>query len=90
MEHLILIGPDGMLSFVYDDQLQPLMEAGNRSVKRASRVEPTREGEWMVDLDLVGGPQLGPFRLRGEAIQAEMDWLKSRLMNPAMGEAEDR
>jgi hypothetical protein len=44
-------------------------------VKRASHVEPDRNGKWVADLAPVGGPQLGPYRLRQEALSAEVAWI---------------
>ncbi|EMB17938.1 hypothetical protein RE6C_01332 [Rhodopirellula europaea 6C] len=32
-------------------------------------------GQWTADLSPVGGPVLGPFALRSEAIEAEIEWL---------------
>ena len=32
-------------------------------------------GDWFADLAPVGGPRLGPYHLRGEALAAEVAWL---------------
>jgi hypothetical protein len=61
---------------LWDDRLQPVYAAiGNVKVKRASHVEPDRNGKWVADLAPVGGPQLGPYRLRQEALSAEVAWI---------------
>ena len=60
MEHDILIGEDGTLTFVYADDLAPLMDVGEARTSRASHVEPhpTRPG-WYADMRPSGGPILG-------------------------------
>ena len=68
------IAPNGELHFIFDDALQPFLDLGDASIKRASHVEP-KESLWFADLVLVGGPVLGPFRLRSEALEAEVAWL---------------
>lgn len=74
--HLI-IDTDGRLSFIYDDCLAPLLDLGTAQISRASHVEPMREGGWVADLSVIGGPILGPFPLRSAALSAERDWLES-------------
>lgn len=69
---------DGDCRSVYDESLN-LSELGAPSIRRASHVEPTSRGEWLADLSPVGGPRLGPFTLRSEALQAEQVWLAARL-----------
>lgn len=73
---LVSIAPDGKLQFLYNDDLRPLMALGKATVTRASDVEPTAEGEWTADLSRVGGPVLGPFKLREQALAAEVQWLE--------------
>ena len=74
---LVTITPDGTLKFLYNDDLRPLMELGKSTVSRASDVEPTAEGEWTADLSRVGGPVLGPFKLREQALASEVSWLEN-------------
>lgn len=77
----IKIQPDGTLVVIYDDALQPLVAAlGTPAIRRASHVEPTGDGQWTADMSPVGGPMLGPFPLRGEALAAERDWLDVHLI----------
>ena len=71
----VWISPEGQLEFVWDDRLQGLLGLGRAQIRRASHVEPTPEGEWTADLGPSGGPMLGPFRLRQEALEAERRWL---------------
>lgn len=48
---------------------------GNKTIKRASHVEPDTKGEWWVQV--IQGPTLGPFTKRSEAIKAEIAWLET-------------
>jgi hypothetical protein len=74
---LVEITPTGCMRFLYNDDLRGLMDAGKATVTRASDVEPTEKGEWTADLTRVGGPILGPFKLREDALTAEREWLES-------------
>ena len=82
-KHRILISPDGRrLRFIHDDSLAGLLAAGRPRIARASNVEPTPEGQWEADLSPVGGPCLGPFPLRAEALSAEREWLLAHHLIP--------
>jgi hypothetical protein len=61
---------------LYDEafDLSPLGEA---SIRRASHVEPDESGHWWADLAPSGGPKLGPFAGRSEAIAAEIAWVEA-------------
>jgi hypothetical protein len=74
---LVEILPDGSMQFLYNDSLRPLMEEGKATVTRASDVEPNEEGKWTADLSRVGGPILGPFEFREDALAAEVTWLEA-------------
>ena len=67
------------VSFVHTDELVGLFREGAPYVTRASHVEPTEDGRWTADLSPVGGPVLGPYDLRDEALKAEVDWLQVNL-----------
>lgn len=71
----LVIAPGGSLRGVYDERfdLKPL---GALSIRRGSHVEPNPQGEWTADLSPCGGPTLGPFPCRSEALAAELRWLK--------------
>lgn len=72
----IYVGDDGTIEHVYDDALADLFEGeGSISTTRASHVEPHPNGGWLADMGPVGGPVLGPFHLRAEALAAERAWL---------------
>ncbi|MHB8866446.1 MAG: hypothetical protein ACYC6N_29010 [Pirellulaceae bacterium] len=46
-------------------------------------MEPDPPGRWHADLSPVGGPVLGPFRWRADALQAECCWLNEHWLAPA-------
>lgn len=70
-----IIAPDGTLQFVWSDHLACLRELGPTSIRRASMVEPTGDGQWIADMAPSLGPVLGPYSLHSEAIAAEREWL---------------
>jgi hypothetical protein len=76
----IFVRPDGTVDFLYEDGLRPLLELGPATITRAWHVEPTPDGWWTADLSPRGGPRLGPFMLRQEALDAERAWLEGHLL----------
>lgn len=69
-------------------------DGGATAIARASCVEPSpmrieSEGNdsagwgwtwgWTADLSPVGGPVLGPFALKNDALEAERNWLDANL-----------
>ena len=60
------------------------LSLGTVNIRRASHVEPTTEGRWTADLSPVGGPMLGPFALRSEALDAEQQWLLHHWLTPSI------
>lgn len=77
MSNSVTITPEGAVNFIWSDDLADMLEIGAGKIARASHVEPNEEGQWEADLSPVGGPKLGPFRLRNEALTAEVEWLKA-------------
>lgn len=75
----ITISRDGTLTFIWTDLLVGLLSEGDATVRRASHVEPTDDGQWTADMGPMQGPVLGPYRLRGEALAAEVEWLRAHL-----------
>jgi hypothetical protein len=71
----VLIDPRGTARAIYSEVLD-LTALGACSIQRASVVEPDGLGQWWADLALSGGPVLGPFRRRSEALAAEVGWLE--------------
>jgi len=74
----LVVSPQGRTRAVYDEAFD-FATLGQVSIRRASHVEPTAQGQWSADLRPVGGPVLGPFAKRSQAIAAELAWLDSHL-----------
>lgn len=70
----------GHARFVYDDELlEVASRLGTVEVTRASHVEPYKSSlvvRWKADMGVSGGPVLGPFKTRSEALDAERQWLR--------------
>lgn len=80
MAHTINCRTDGTVDFIWADELKPLAELGPVAIRRVSHVEPAGPGtDWAADMSPVGGPVLGPFPTRQEALDAEVDYLKATL-----------
>ena len=71
----IVFTPQGDARAIYDESID-LSALGAVEVRRASHVEPDGAGGWYADLSPVGGPVLTGFRLRSEALAAEVAWLE--------------
>ena len=72
----IIVEPAGTARCLYAEDID-LTCLGEVDVVRASFVEPDHEGKWWADLLPVGGPKLGPFDRRSDALAAETDWLRA-------------
>ena len=70
----LVVGCDGGVKCIYDEALD-LRELGKLQITRASHVEPDRDGYWWADMGPSGGPVLGPYGSRTEALKAEIRWL---------------
>ena len=78
----LVIQPDGTVRTIYAETIE-LASLGKVDIQRASHVEPTTDGRWTADLLPVGGPLLGPFALRSEALDAEQQWLLRHWLMPS-------
>jgi len=70
----LVVESNGAVRCVYAEEVD-LDSLGQVSIRRGSHVEPTQDGEWTADLSPVGGPVLGPYKKRTDAIDAELAWL---------------
>jgi hypothetical protein len=61
----LVIHADGSVRCLYGEAI-PLGELGDLTIRR---------GQWLADMSPVGGPTLGPFATRSEALAAEEAWL---------------
>ena len=78
----LLIDPQGNGRCLYSEDID-LASLGHLSIRRASYVEPDATGHWWTDLLPVGGPKLGPFQKRTQALEAEYIWLQRWLERPS-------
>ena len=72
----IVVDPGGGMRCIYTEMVD-LNSLGLLAIRRASHVEPDADGRWWAELSPVGGPKLGPFGRRTEALAAEHDWLET-------------
>jgi len=75
---ILVIDGRGAATCLYDEAID-LSRLGPLDFHRASHVEPDALGRWWADLHPAGGPMLGPFALRSEALTAERVWFEERL-----------
>jgi hypothetical protein len=80
--HLV-IDCRGTVRGIYAEAID-LSQLGDMAIRRASHVEPDAAGRWWADLTPVGGPTLGPFDRRSEALAAEMTWLEEHWLGQHM------
>jgi hypothetical protein len=71
----LVIDRQGIVRGVYAEAID-LSQLGDLAIRRASHVEPDAGGRWWADLAPAGGPTLGPFGRRTEALAAELTWLE--------------
>jgi hypothetical protein len=74
----LFITPSGRVRCLYGEELD-LGSLGPLTIRRASLVEPTDSGHWTADLSRIGGPTLGPFAQRSQALAAETRWIEGHL-----------
>ena len=78
----LVIDAGGHVRAVYGETID-LHSIGVPRIRRGSHVEPNAAGTWTADLSPVGGPVLGPFNQRSQALQAEVAWLHEHWLTPA-------
>jgi hypothetical protein len=71
----LVVEPGGRVRCLYGEAVD-LAALGALTIRRASHVEPDAEGAWWADLAPLGGPRLGPFARRSQALDAEVAWLE--------------
>ena len=76
----LLVDPAGGVRCLYAEVID-LATLGELSIRRASVVEPDLSGRWWKNLIPVGGPTLGPFPLRSDALAAEARWLRVHVLH---------
>jgi hypothetical protein len=81
---LLVVEQGGLVRCLYGEAVD-LSTLGVLSIRRASHVEPDRQGAWWADLSPLGGPRLGPFPQRSLALAAEQAWLERNWLEPLPG-----
>lgn len=76
----IRIDEDGNITAIYGEVIDWFAFGLEHDIRRASHVEPSPGGFWYADLAPVGGPKLGPFGRRSEALAAEVEWLERHVI----------
>jgi hypothetical protein len=79
---ILVVSPAGQVRCLYGETID-LAALGRLTVLRGSHVEPDDQGSWLADMAPVGGPTLGPFARRSEALTAEAAWLESHWLLPS-------
>ena len=64
------VSPTGQVRCLNDEAID-LGQLGALSITRSAHVAPAADGYWRADMAPVGGPVLGPFPHRSEALAAE-------------------
>ncbi len=77
----LVIRPGGQVRTLYFEAI-PLEMLGSTRIVRAGTVEPDVDGDWYADLRMTGGPVLGPFSVRSQALAAEVAWLEAHWLTP--------
>ena len=72
----LIVDAGGDVRCIYGEELD-LREIGRLQITRASHVEPDAEGYWFADMGPSGGPVLGPYGSKSDALEAEREWLIS-------------
>jgi len=76
---VLMLEPDGTVQTLYTEAID-LRKFGKLNIQRASHVDADRKGMWWANLSPVKGPRLGPFRLRSQALKAEVAWIKKHVL----------
>ena len=75
----LTIDQEGTIKTLYTEAID-LDVIGAATIARASHVEPLPDGRWIADMAPVGGPILGPFPKRSDALAAEVAWLEANIL----------
>ena len=81
----LVVEPGGSVRCIYSEEI-PLETIGQMTVTRASHVEPDSVGRWFADLSPIGGPRLGPYERRSQALKTEIQWLETNWLGPPHSE----
>lgn len=85
----LIIEKDGQVRGIYGEEIG-LDALGPLAITRASHVEPDNNGRWLADLSPVGGPVLGPYEKRSEALSSEVAWLEVNWLGKGLDDGAGR
>ncbi len=77
---ILHVAQDGTTRCLYGEAID-LAALGQLEIRRVSHVEPDVSGRWRADLSPVGGPGLGPFDARSQAVAAEAAWIEEYVLD---------
>ena len=77
----LVVDRTGHVRCVYCESID-LATLGRAEIRRSSHVEPDEQGRWQAYLRPIGGPVLGPFERRSEALATEVAWLEAHWLTP--------
>jgi len=76
----IKINPDGTAVMIYTEDIDVAEIGDVRSITRVSTVEPTSGNQWAADMRPIGGPVIGTFNKRSDALTAEVNWIEENIL----------
>ena len=79
---LVKIDKQGVITYIYNDSLAALSQKDGARITRVSHVEPC-EGGWGATM-VEDGKFIGPFKLRSEALAAEVKYLEEKLFGKGL------
>jgi hypothetical protein len=85
----LVIERDGRVRGIYGEEID-LAALGTARISRASHVEPDESGRWIADLSPVGGPVLGPYDKRSDALNGEVSWLEKHWLEKCHSPSESK
>jgi hypothetical protein len=65
---------------IYTEDIDIAALGNVQSITRASHVEPTDGNQWAANMGPVGGPVLGAFDKRSDALTAEIHWIEQNIL----------
>ena len=80
----IRINPDGTAVMIYTVDIDIAALGNLQSITRASLIEPTNRNQWAADMRPIGGPVIGAFDKRSDALTAEIYWIEKYILGESL------
>jgi len=71
---------NGTIQLIYTEDIDILSLGKVKSITRASHLDANGDNQWEADMLPSGGPVLGPFPRRSEALRAEEEWINNNIL----------